>query len=70
MYKRQEQFLHRFGVSYPNARDGSGEFAAAYGTDRIPETFLIDPQGRIVALSRGEIEPAFAKQAEELARHQ
>ena len=58
--EQSEQFVQRFHLTYPNARDGSGEFAAAYGTDRIPESFLIDPQGRIVAISRGEIEPAFA----------
>ncbi len=65
--EQSEQFVRRFHLSYPNARDGSGEFAAAFGTDRIPESFLINPQGRIVAISRGEIEPAFATQAAEAA---
>ena len=65
--EQSQQFIKRFHLTYPMARDGGGEFAAAYGTDRIPESFLIDPQGRIVAISRGEIEPAFATQAVALA---
>jgi cytochrome c biogenesis protein CcmG/thiol:disulfide interchange protein DsbE len=66
--EQSEQFVKHFGLTYPMARDGSGEFAAAYGTDRIPESFLINRDGRIVAISRGEIEPSFAAAAIALAR--
>ena len=35
----------------------------SYGTDQLPESFIIDRQGRIVAISRGEIEQEFINRA-------
>ncbi len=66
--ENSEAFVRRYHLTFPNLRDKTGEFAAAYGTDRIPESFLIDPEGRIVAISRGEIERSFATRAVALAR--
>jgi len=66
--ENSEAFVRHYHLTFPNLRDKTGEFAAAYGTDRIPESFLIDPQGHIVAISRGEIEPSFAARAVALAR--
>ncbi|MFQ5851216.1 MAG: TlpA family protein disulfide reductase [Candidatus Binatia bacterium] len=40
-------FLKEFGVTYPNGRDGLGKVSIEYGVWGIPETFFIDPQGRI-----------------------
>ena len=40
-------FLREFGVTYPNGRDASGKIAIDYGVWGIPETFFIDPEGRI-----------------------
>lgn len=40
-------FLREFNVTYPNGRDASGKIAIDYGVWGIPETFFIDPQGRI-----------------------
>jgi cytochrome c biogenesis protein CcmG/thiol:disulfide interchange protein DsbE len=40
-------FLREFNVTYPNGRDLSGKVAVDYGVWGIPETFFIDPQGRI-----------------------
>jgi cytochrome c biogenesis protein CcmG/thiol:disulfide interchange protein DsbE len=40
-------FLREFGVSYPNGLDSPGKVAIDYGVWGIPETFFIDPQGRI-----------------------
>ncbi len=40
-------FLKEFGITYLNARDASGKVAIEYGVWGIPETFFIDPQGRI-----------------------
>jgi peroxiredoxin len=48
-------FIASHGLSYPNVRDGDGSFAAAYGTDALPETFVLDRRMRVVAISRGEI---------------
>ncbi len=63
------RFVHEFHLSYPNVRDSdNGDFAHAYGTDRLPESFIIDRQGRVVAISRGEIEQGFVEKALTLAR--
>lgn len=47
-----EQFVHRHHISYPVLRDVSGNFVRAYGTTGVPETFVINRSGRIVALRR------------------
>ncbi len=62
-------FVKHYGVSYPNLRDTTGEFAQAYGTTQIPETFVIDPSGDVVAISRGEIDEAFLNHAIALAEN-
>lgn len=60
-------FVSRYHLTYPNLRDNSGAFAHSYGTDQLPESFIIDRQGRIVAISRGEIASSFVKRAIALA---
>ena len=40
-------FLREFNITYPNGRDLSGKVAVDYGVWGIPETYFIDPQGRI-----------------------
>lgn len=63
-----EAFVRRYRLTYPELRDISGQFAHAYGTDQLPESFVIDRSGRIVAISRGEIGEAFLQHALTLAR--
>jgi cytochrome c biogenesis protein CcmG/thiol:disulfide interchange protein DsbE len=55
-------------LTYPNLRDNSGTFAHSYGTDQLPESFILNRQGRIVAVSRGEIDKSFLERAIALAR--
>jgi cytochrome c biogenesis protein CcmG, thiol:disulfide interchange protein DsbE len=62
-----ESFVRRYHLTYPNLRDSSGAFAHSYGTDQLPESFIIDREGRIVAISRGEIEQPFLNRALALA---
>lgn len=62
-----ESFVRRYHLAYPNLSDNVGTFAHAYGTNQLPESFLIDRRGHIVALSRGEIEEPFLKRALALA---
>ena len=62
-----QSFVRHYHLSYLNLRDNDGNFAHAYGTDQLPETFVIDRQGRVVALSRGEIKEAFLQNALALA---
>ena len=47
----------RFGLSYPSVRDRDGEYAEDYATQGIPETFVVDRQGRIAASRRGPVDP-------------
>jgi cytochrome c biogenesis protein CcmG/thiol:disulfide interchange protein DsbE len=57
---RTGEFLRERGTSYPSLMDNEGKTAIAYGVFGVPETFFIDPEGRIVekyvgALDRGAI---------------
>ena len=56
-------FAHEHHLSYPSLRDNSGKFAHAYGTNQLPETFVLNRSGEIVAVSRGEIDEPFMKRA-------
>ena len=62
-----ESFVRRYHLTYTNLRDNTGTFAHSYGTDQLPESFVINRQGKIVAISRGEIGPAFLNHAVALA---
>jgi cytochrome c biogenesis protein CcmG/thiol:disulfide interchange protein DsbE len=61
-------FVREHHITYPNLRDTSGEFAHAYGTDQLPESFVIDRNGSVAAVSRGEIGQAFLNNAIALAK--
>ena len=63
-----EAFVRRYHLTFPEVRDGEGNFARSYGTDKLPESFIIDRAGRVVAVSRGEIGERFLARALELAR--
>jgi cytochrome c biogenesis protein CcmG, thiol:disulfide interchange protein DsbE len=61
-------FMRAHDLTFPNLVDGSGEFGrAGYGTAQLPESFLIDRAGRIVAISRGQVERPFLERAVRLA---
>ncbi len=62
-----ERFVRQYHLTYPNLRDDTGDFAHSYGTDQLPESFIIDRYGHIVAISRGEIEQPFLNKALALA---
>jgi len=51
-------FLKEFNITYPNGRDESGKIAVDYGVWGIPESFFIDPQGRITYKHVGGIRAA------------
>lgn len=56
--KNALEFLKEFVVTYPNGKDESGKIAVDYGTWGIPESFFIDPQGRITYKHVGAIRAA------------
>ena len=63
-----QSFVRQFHITYPNLRDNTGDFAHSFGTDQLPESFLIDRQGRVVLISRGEIGQSFIDSALALAQ--
>jgi cytochrome c biogenesis protein CcmG, thiol:disulfide interchange protein DsbE len=48
-------FVRRFGLSYPQLRDGDGAAAGDFGTTGVPENFLVDPAGKVRLLVRGPV---------------
>jgi cytochrome c biogenesis protein CcmG/thiol:disulfide interchange protein DsbE len=48
-------FVERFGLSYPQLRDGDGATAHDYGTTGVPENYLVDPRGKVRLVVVGPI---------------
>jgi cytochrome c biogenesis protein CcmG, thiol:disulfide interchange protein DsbE len=57
-----EQFVHQEHITYPVLRDVSGNFVRSFGTTGVPETFVINRQGRIQALRRYQLNGTWLKQ--------
>jgi len=57
-----EKFVRQQHISYPVVRDVSGNFVRSFGTTGVPETFVIDRQGRIAALRRFQIDSKWLSQ--------
>lgn len=59
-------FVKEYGITYPNGADTTGKIPIDYGVWGIPESFFVDPDGRIVYKHVGAIGPALveAKSAE------
>ena len=45
--KLYRQFIRRFGVTFPTARDPEADISYRYGTFQIPETYIIDGNGKV-----------------------
>jgi cytochrome c biogenesis protein CcmG, thiol:disulfide interchange protein DsbE len=58
-----KDFERKHHVTYPSMRDVGTDLAHKYGTNKLPETFVIDREGRIVAISRGQISQKFLDRA-------
>jgi cytochrome c biogenesis protein CcmG, thiol:disulfide interchange protein DsbE len=55
-------FVAKYGVSYPQLRDGNGDAAHDFGTTGVPENFLLDPKGRLRLLLRGPVTPDYLRE--------
>jgi cytochrome c biogenesis protein CcmG, thiol:disulfide interchange protein DsbE len=55
-------FVRKYGLSYPQLRDGNGDAAHAFGTTGVPENFLVDPRGRIRLVQRGPVSEEYLRQ--------
>lgn len=49
------EFIKRHGLTFPILNDKKQEVLTAYGVDPLPITFLIDKEGKIVKIHKGEI---------------
>ncbi len=49
------EFEDEFGVSYPSVRDGSGDYAEELGATGVPESILIDPEGKVADYRPGPV---------------
>lgn len=56
------QFVHQHHISYPVLRDVSGNFVRSFGTTGVPETFVINRQGKIQALRRYQLNGTWLSQ--------
>jgi cytochrome c biogenesis protein CcmG/thiol:disulfide interchange protein DsbE len=43
------EFVAEHEISYPQLRDADGDYARELGTTGVPESFLVDPAGNLVA---------------------
>jgi cytochrome c biogenesis protein CcmG/thiol:disulfide interchange protein DsbE len=55
-------FVQKFGLTYLNGTDPRDRISRAYGITGVPETFVIDAEGRIAQFYMGEV------RTDELAR--
>lgn len=55
---KAQAFLTEFGASYPSALDPGNRISRAYGVTGVPETFIIDQQGRLVRHMLGAVTAA------------
>jgi cytochrome c biogenesis protein CcmG/thiol:disulfide interchange protein DsbE len=55
-------FVQEFGLTYLNGTDPRDRISRAYGITGVPETFILDAEGKIAQFYRGEV------RTEELAR--
>lgn len=56
-------FVRRYGLSYPQLRDGDGATAHDYGTTGVPENFLIDPRGKVRLLVHGPVDAEYLERS-------
>jgi cytochrome c biogenesis protein CcmG/thiol:disulfide interchange protein DsbE len=49
-------FVKRFGLSYPQLRDGDGASAHDFGTTGVPENYLVDPEGKVRLVVVGPVD--------------
>jgi len=56
-------FERKYHVTYPSVRDVGLKLAQDYNTHALPETFVIDRNGKVVAISRGQVSERFLSSA-------
>ena len=54
-----QKFVEEFKLPFPSLRDVDGELGEEFGRTGVPETFVIDREGRVSAISRGQVDDRF-----------
>ncbi len=54
-------FVREYELTYPMLHDGPGDLREPFGVLGYPETFVIDPRGRVAALQRGPVDDEFLR---------
>jgi len=52
------QFVTEWGITWPAIPDRAGQFASAFGVGSPPETFLVSPNGTVMAALAGPVSDA------------
>jgi cytochrome c biogenesis protein CcmG/thiol:disulfide interchange protein DsbE len=56
-------FVARYGLTYPQLRDGDGrERRDAFGMTGFPESFVVDPDGKLALIRRGPVDEEYLEQ--------
>ncbi len=46
--KLYKDFLARYRIGFETSRDPEGNISSSYGTFQFPDTYIIDPSGKVV----------------------
>lgn len=46
--KLYKDFLARYHISFETSRDPEGDISSSYGTFQFPDSYIIDPSGKVV----------------------
>ncbi len=58
-----QRFVHEFGLSYPQLRDGDGSYAKdGLKTTGVPESFLVNPDGKLALQIPGQVTESILSQ--------
>jgi cytochrome c biogenesis protein CcmG, thiol:disulfide interchange protein DsbE len=49
-------FVEEYGLNYPSIRDGSGDYADELGAAGVPESILVDPDGKVAYYRPGPVD--------------
>ena len=52
-------FVDKYEVTYPQLRDGDGNYGHDFGTTGVPENFLVNPKGQLVVIRRGPVDQSY-----------
>jgi cytochrome c biogenesis protein CcmG/thiol:disulfide interchange protein DsbE len=54
-------FVRRYDLSYPQLRDADGDVSHDYGTTGLPESYLVDPRGKMRLHSVGQVDKEYLR---------